>query len=99
MTIQDNHSLVLQHKLWEAAARGDSETIRHLAVAGAVDIDARNEDGFTAFSLATQHGHHNTALTILAARDLKYFGRMGIAPAYEEGRGINPLRRANTSGD
>lgn len=83
-----------QEQLWAAAGTGDSATIRALAMEG-VDVDARNPDGFTAYNLATQNGHHNTALTILAFRKMKYFGTPGLAPAYDEGREINPLRKKN----
>jgi hypothetical protein len=68
---------MMQEKLWAAAARGDSASIRILAVEG-VDIDARNADGFTAYNLATQNGHFNTALTILAARNMAYAEQLGF---------------------
>ena len=72
--------MLLQQKLWDAAARGDNAMVRILA-AGGVDLNARNEDGFTAYNLATQNGHFNTALVILAARDLAYEAKLGFAPA------------------
>jgi hypothetical protein len=67
-----------EQKLWEAASRGDSATIRALAMTTDIDINARNEDGFTAYSLATQKGYHNTALTILAARHMRYMSNLEI---------------------
>ncbi len=70
----------LEEKLWKAAARGDCQTIRMLAVTG-VDIDARNEDGFTAFNIATQNGHSEAATTILAAREMQYARSIGVDPA------------------
>lgn len=75
-----NDQSMLQQKLWAAAARGDSGAVRVLVMNG-VDIDARNEDGFTAYSLATQHGHLNTALTILAARNMAYEAKLGFLSA------------------
>lgn len=78
----------LQQKLWAAAAAGDCGAIRVLAVEG-VDIDARNEDGFTAFNLATQRGHANAAMTILAAREMQFARRLGQDPA--EFFGIRPV--------
>ena len=89
-----NDRLTMEEKLFEAAMRGDSATIRVLAMSG-VDVDARNAEGFTAFSLATSKGHHNTALTILAARQMKYFGTATLHPQYEEAREMNPLRTAS----
>lgn len=68
---------ILQQRLWDAAARGESDTVRMLAARAAVDLDARNEDGFTAYNLATQKGHFNTALIILAARNAVYEARLG----------------------
>lgn len=70
---------ILQEKLWAAAARGDSATIRVLVMEG-VDVNARNVDGFTAYNLATQNGHYNTALTILAARNMAFSDRLGFVP-------------------
>jgi len=70
----------LHEKLWDAAARGDNEAIRMLVMNG-VDLEARNEDGFTAYNLATQQGHVNTALTILAARNMAYETKLGFTPA------------------
>lgn len=86
--IAQNNKSMLQQKLWDAAARGDSGAVRVLVLNG-VDIDARNEDGFTAYSLATQNGHFNTALTILAARNMAYEAKLGFTP-------INGARPAET---
>ena len=69
-----------EQQLWDAAARGDSAAVRTLALKG-VDLNARNEDGFTAYNLATQKGHLNTALTILAARDIAYETKLGFVPS------------------
>lgn len=70
----------LQNRLWIAAAAGDCKTIRVLAMSG-VDMDARNEDGFTAFNVATQHGHSDAATTILAAREMQFAQNLGEDPA------------------
>ena len=68
----------LQKMLYAAAAAGDSGMVRKLAMAGA-DLDARNEDGFTAFNIATMKGHTETAKTILAAREFKYTQALGMS--------------------
>jgi ankyrin repeat protein len=80
----------LQEKLWRAAIRGDCHAIRLLAANG-VDIDARNEDGFTAFNLASQHNQLEAQKTILAARDMQYAMKLGIEPAvyFQEGGKID----------
>lgn len=70
----------LQEKLWQAAANGDCKTIRILAMSE-VDIDARNEEGFTAFNLATQSGHADAAMAILAAREMRFARDLGVDPA------------------
>lgn len=74
------NAIKLQEKLWRAAERGDAMTVRTLFIEG-VDFDARNEDGFTAFNLATQNGHHEVAMTILAAREMQYAQKIGQDPA------------------
>lgn len=68
----------LQKMLYSAAAAGDSGMVRKLALAGA-DLDARDEDGFTAFNIATMKGHTETAKTILAAREFKYTQALGMS--------------------
>lgn len=68
---------LMQQKLWEAAAKGDSAMIRILAMGG-VDIDLPNEEGFTAFSLATRNNHAETAMTILAAREMQFMRNIGV---------------------
>jgi ankyrin repeat protein len=69
----------MHETLWRAAAKGDCATIRMLAVNG-VDIDAPNDEGFTAFNIATQNGHHEAATTILAAREMAYARQLGETP-------------------
>lgn len=78
----------MQQKLWDAAERGDCGTIRLLAMAG-VDIEARNEDGFTAFNLATAKGHSDAAMTLIAAKEMQYARSIGEDPAvfYKVGEG------------
>jgi ankyrin repeat protein len=76
MNIKKNIGSLMQQKLWEAASKGDSAMIRILAMGG-VDIDAPNDEGFTAFSLATRNNHADTAMTILAAREMQYLRKIG----------------------
>ena len=76
MNAPKKNDSLMQHKLWEAAARGDSAMIRILAMGG-VDIDAPNEEGFNAFSLATQNNHADAAMTILAAREMQFLRNIG----------------------
>ncbi len=78
--MKNQEQKILQEQLWDAAARGDCRKIRILSVAG-VDFDARNEDGFTPFNVATQYGHSDAAMTILAARELQYLQEMGVDPS------------------
>ena len=66
MNTHKNAGPLMQQKLWEAAAKGDSAMIRILAMGG-VDIDAPNDEGFTAFSLATRNNHADTAMTMSAS--------------------------------
>ena len=68
----------LQALLWHAAAAGDCGLVRRLALAG-VDLDARNDEGFTAFNIATMKGRTETAKTILAAREFKYTQALGMS--------------------
>ncbi len=84
-------SHTLEQQLWDAAGRGDSATVRMLVLKG-VDLNARNEDGFTAYNLATQKGHVNTALTILAARNVAYETRLGFTPSIR--REVRPDRKS-----
>lgn len=79
--MQDNHQQSeMQNRLWNAAKAGDCKTIRMLAMGG-VDIDARNEEGFTAFNLATAAGHSEAAMALLAAREMQYARHIGVDPA------------------
>lgn len=74
----------LQERLWEAARLGDTTTIRMLAMSGQVDVNAKNDDGFDAFNLATQAGKAEAATTILAAREVQYMRELGMID--EQGR-------------
>lgn len=76
MTATDNDKL--QAMLWAAAATGDSGMVRRLALVG-VDMDARNNEGFTAFNIATMKGHADTAKTILAVREFRYTQGLGMS--------------------
>jgi hypothetical protein len=69
----------MEYKLRSAAARGDCGAIRLLAMSG-VDLEARDERGRSAFNLATQNCHHEAALTILAAREVRFMRRIGVSP-------------------
>lgn len=69
----------LQEKLWAAAEQGDCGAIRRLVMKG-VDIEAKDKLGRTAFNIATQYGHSNAAMTILAAKELKYIMALGFEP-------------------
>lgn len=70
----------MHEKLWRAAERGDAQTIRFLFIEG-VNLDVPNDDGFTAFNIATQNGHHDVAMVILAAREMQYAENLGENPA------------------
>ena len=69
----------MHERLWRAAERGDAQTIRYLFIEG-VNLDAPNDDGFTAFNLATQNGHHDVAMVILAAREMQFAQGTGENP-------------------
>lgn len=79
MTDDKSIKAELQEKLWEAAKAGDCGIIRNLVMKGA-DIDMKDKFGRTAFNMATQYGHSNAAMTILAAKELKYMMDLGIEP-------------------
>lgn len=74
----------MQQKLWDAAKAGDCATIRMLAMSGQVDVNAKNEDGFDAFNIATQAGKSDAATTILAAREVQVMREMGLIPEQQE---------------
>ncbi len=67
----------LNEQLHEAARNGDCGKIRLLVMSGA-DVDSRDEDGWTAFNIATSAGQSRAATTLLAARELSYISKMGI---------------------
>jgi hypothetical protein len=69
----------LERRLHEAAARGDCGAIRRLALCG-VDIEARDENGFTAFNIATRNSRPEAALTLLAAKEAQYMRSLGVEP-------------------
>jgi ankyrin repeat protein len=80
-------------KLWLAARTGDDATIRQLAAAG-VDLDTRDPEDRTAFNIATQHGLHRTAQTILDARRMQYF--MSLAASNNQS-GISETAQVNAA--
>lgn len=67
----------LNEQLREAARAGDCYKIRLLVMGGA-DVDDRDEDGWTAFNIATATGHTEAATTLLAARQLSYIRQLGV---------------------
>lgn len=67
----------LNEQLRQAAREGDAGKVRLLVMSGA-DVDARDEDGWNAFNIATAHGHSRVATTLLAARQLSYIRHIGI---------------------
>lgn len=68
-----------QKRLFQAARNGDNAAIRAL-VFDNVDFDARDDEDRTAFNIATQYGHADTAQTIIAARQMKAMQRLGFIP-------------------
>lgn len=67
----------LNEQLHKAARAGDCARIRLLVMSGA-DVDARDEEGWTAFNIATSAGHPQAATTILAARQISYIRQLGV---------------------
>lgn len=67
----------LNEQLRAAARTGDCGKIRLLVMSGA-DVDARDEDGWNAFNIATSSGQSQAATTLLAARQLSYIRKIGI---------------------
>lgn len=67
----------LNQQLHEAARSGDCGKIRLLVMGGA-DVDARDDDGWNAFNIATSAGHSQAATTLLAARQLSYINQLGV---------------------
>jgi ankyrin repeat protein len=80
MNVDQHTPLSNQQKLLRAAMHGDTATIRQLAAEG-IDLDVADPDGVTAFALATQNNHADTAMAILAAREAQYMRRLGAALA------------------
>ena len=69
----------IQERLWRAVEAGDYRAIRTTIMNGA-DIDARDEQGRTAFQIATQRGDSEAAWILLAARELKFNMQLGMKP-------------------
>jgi|GEM_PF-6240957 ankyrin repeat protein len=83
-----------QERLWQAAAAGDKATIRGL-VFDNVDFDARDEEDRTAFNIATQNGHADTARTILAAKEMKAMMALGLtSDGFAANQSAAPIRKA-----
>lgn len=68
-----------EQALWIAAQRGDCARIRVLVMEG-VDLDARDEEGRTAFNIATQYAQHAALKTLLAAREMRRLAAHGELP-------------------
>jgi ankyrin repeat protein len=64
---------------FQAAEGGDIATIRSMIVEG-FDISLRDDQGRTAFHVASQHGHTDIMTTILAAKKMDYLKSIGIDP-------------------
>ncbi|HTK84838.1 MAG TPA: hypothetical protein VL625_07095 [Patescibacteria group bacterium] len=77
MTAQVIKDAAMLDKLWQAAETGDSATVRILAMKG-VDLDACNENGQNAYTLAQINNHPATAKAIQAGREFQYLKRVGI---------------------
>lgn len=67
----------LNEQLREAARHGDCAKIRLLIMSGA-DTNARDEEGWSAFNIATSCGYSSAATTLLAARQLSYIRQLGV---------------------
>ena len=66
-----------QARLFAAAKTGDKAAIRALVFED-IDFGARDEEGRTAFNIATQHNKIDAAQTILAAKQTKDLQNMGL---------------------
>lgn len=73
-----------QQRLFDAARKGDKATIRSLVFDENVFFEARDEQGRTAFNIATQFGHADAAQTILAARESRYLRDLGMLSPHVE---------------
>lgn len=87
---------VAQARLFKAAEKGDKTAIRAL-VFDDVDFDARDEEGRTAFNIATQHRHSDAAQTLLAAKQMKAMQRLGLTSEGYENSVREPARKAATA--
>jgi hypothetical protein len=67
----------VQEKLWRCVESGNYKGIRQAIMSGA-DVDAKDEQGRTAFQIATQRADTEAAWIILAARDLKFKVALGL---------------------
>lgn len=85
--------MTAQEKLWKAAMTGDKATIRALVFED-IDFDARDEEGRTAFNIATQFGQTDTAQTILAARQMRFVQNLNTAAKEEKAATENTAEAA-----
>ena len=69
----------MQAVMFKAAAKGDCMTLRLLVING-VDVEAKNDDGFTAFNVAIQNDKVDAATVLLAAREMKFAEDLGVDP-------------------
>ncbi len=66
--------------LWfQAAAMGDIGAVRSMIVDG-INVNMRDEQGRTAFHIASERGYTDVMTTILAAKKMDYLRQMGIDP-------------------
>lgn len=69
----------MEDLLRAAAREGDCYTIRRLVLAGA-NIDAKDDQGFTAINYAAQYKQVSAMKTLLAAKDMKAYADKGAMP-------------------
>ena len=69
----------MEELLRAAAREGDCYTIRRLVLAGA-DIEAKDEQGFSAINYAAQYKQTSAMKTLLAAKDMKAYAQKGAMP-------------------
>ncbi len=79
MRIKKAETHSLEDLLRAAAKEGDCYTIRRLVLAG-VDIDSKDEQGFTAINYAAHHKQTSAMKTLLAAKEMRAYADKGGVP-------------------